>query len=79
MKLKEQLELTKTILREVSNGPVSFSLLEKRVLIKTGTYATVTSLIYFLRDFGFIVKGACENRAPYNISVKGRLLLEALS
>jgi len=77
--LKEQLELTKVILREVSRESVSFSVLEKRVLIKTGTYATVTCLIYFLRDFGFIFKGACENRAPYNISVKGRLLLEALS
>jgi len=78
-KLKEQLELTKAILREVSREPVSFSLLEKHVLIKTGTYATVTCLIYFLRDLGFIVKSACENRAPYAISDKGRLLLEALS
>jgi hypothetical protein len=64
---------------EVNREPVSFSLLEKRVLVKAGTYATVTDLIYFLRDCGFIVKGACEYRAPYNISVKGRLLLEALS
>ena len=36
-------------------------------------------LIYFLRDSGFIVKDACEHRAPYNISAKGKLLLEALS
>jgi hypothetical protein len=77
--LKEQLELAKVILHEVSREPVSFSVLEKRVLIKTGTYATVTCLIYFLRDLGFIVKGDCEFRAPYAISVKGRLLLEALS
>jgi hypothetical protein len=58
-----QLELTKTILREVSHEPVTFSLLKKRVLIKTGTYATVTCLIYFLHDSGFIVKGACDFRA----------------
>jgi hypothetical protein len=77
--LKVHLELTKAILREVSREPVSFSMLEKRVLIKTGTYATVTCLIYFLRDSGFIVKGACDFRAPYAISVKGQLLLEALS
>ena len=51
----------------------------KRVLVKAGTFATVTRLIYFLRDSGFIVKGACEHRAPYSISVKGKLLLEALS
>ena len=78
-KLKEQLELTKVILREVSRETCSFSVLEKRVLVKAGTFATVTRLIYFLRDSGFIVKGACEFRAPYNISNKGRLLLEALS
>ena len=66
-------------MREVSREPVSFSLLEKRALVKAGTYTTVTDLIYFLRDCGFIVKVACEHRAPYNISVKGRLLLEALS
>jgi hypothetical protein len=66
-------------LREVNCEPVSFSSLEKRALVKAGTYATVTDLIYFLRDCGFIVKGAYEYRAPYNISAKGRLLLEALS
>ena len=66
-------------MHEVSSDSCSFSVLEKRVLVKAGTFATVTRLIYFLRDCGFIVKGACEYRAPYNISVKGRLLLEALS
>jgi hypothetical protein len=78
-KLKEQLELARVLLAELSCEPCCFSILEKRVLSKAGTYATVTVLIYFLRDSGFIVKGACENRAPYAISVKGRLLLEALS
>jgi predicted nucleotide-binding protein (sugar kinase/HSP70/actin superfamily) len=78
-KLKAQLELTRVLLAELSCGPCRFSILEKRVLAKAGTYATVTILLYFLRDSGFIVKGACENRAPYAISVKGQLLLEALS
>jgi predicted transcriptional regulator len=78
-KLKNQLELARVLLAELGSGPCSFSVLEKRVLAKAGTYATVTSLLYFLRDSGFIFKGACENRAPYNISAKGRLLLEALS
>ena len=77
--MKEQLELTKVLLNELSCEPCSYSVLEKRVVAKAGTYATVTSILYFLRDSGFIVKCACDNRAPYNISVKGRLLLEALS
>jgi hypothetical protein len=78
-KLKAQLELARVLLAELSHEPCRFSILEKRVLTKAGTYATVTILLYFLRDSGFIVKGACENRAPYNISTKGQLLLEALS
>jgi hypothetical protein len=78
-KLKAQFELTRVLLAELSCEPCRFSILEKRVLAKAGTYATVTSLLYFLRDSGFISKGAYENRAPYSISVKGRLLLEALS
>ena len=78
-KLKEQLELAKVLLAELSCEPCSYSVLEKRVVAKAGTYATVTSILYFLRDSKFIVKGACENRAPYNISSKGKLLLEALS
>ena len=78
-KLKAQLELARVLLAELSREPCRFSILEKRVLAKAGTYATVTILLYFLRDSGFIVKDAFENRAPYNISVKGRLLLEALS
>jgi predicted transcriptional regulator len=78
-KLKNQLELTRVLLAELRFGPCSFSILEKRVLAKAGTYATVTSVLYFLRNSGFIAKDSCENRAPYNISAKGRLLLEALS
>lgn len=66
-------------MREVSLEPISFSLLEKRALAKAGTFATVTEMTYFLRDSGFIVKVDCEHRAPYNISKKGKLLLEALS
>ena len=78
-KLKERLELARVLLAELSCEACRFSVLEKRVLAKAGTYATFIILVYFLRDSGFIVKGACENRAPYSISVKGRLLLEALS
>jgi predicted transcriptional regulator len=78
-KLKERLELTRVLLAELSCEPCRFSILQKRILAKAGTYATVTSLLYFLRDSGFISKCTCENRAPYTISPKGRLLLEALS
>ncbi len=61
------------MLAELSCEPCRFSILEKRVLAKAGTYATVTILLYFLRDSGFIVKDSFENRAPYTISAKGRV------
>jgi hypothetical protein len=78
-KMKARLELARVLLAELSCEPCGFSDLEKRVLAKAGTFATVTNLLYFLRDSGFIIKSARENRAPYDISAKGRLLLEALS
>jgi predicted transcriptional regulator len=77
--LKEQFELAKVLLNELSCEPCGYSILEKRVVAKAGTYATVTSILFFLRDSGFIVKDSFENRAPYTISDKGKLLLEALS
>lgn len=69
----------RVILREVSRGSCAQSVLEVRVLAKIGTHAAFTSMFYFLRDSGFIVKGACDLRAPFSISDKGKLLLEALS
>lgn len=69
----------KVLLNELSCEPCSYSILEKRAVGKAGTFATVTSILYFLRDSGFILKEDSENRSPYAISAKGRLLLEALS
>lgn len=63
----------------LSSEPCSYSVLEKRVLIRAGTYATVTTILYFLRDSGYISKDGFEHRASYKISPKGRKLLEALS
>jgi len=77
--LKEQLELTKVLLNELSCEPCSYSILEKRVVAKAGTYATFNSILYFLRISGFILKDASERLSPYNLSDKGKLLLEALS
>lgn len=78
-KLKERFELAKVLLNELSCQPCSYSVLEKRVVAKAGTYATVTSILYFLRDSGFILKDASERLSPYNLTDKGKLLLEALS
>ena len=78
-KLKEQFELAKVLLGELSFEPCSYSVLEKRVVAKAGTYATFNSILYFLRISGFIFKAESERFSPYNLSDKGKLLLEALS
>ena len=78
-KLKEQFELAKILLNELSREPCGYSVLEKRVVTKVGTYATVTSILYFLKNSGFILKDASERLSPYNLTDKGKLLLEALS
>ncbi len=78
-KLKQQFELAKVLLNELNCAPCSYSVLEKRVVAKAGTYATVTNILYFLRDSGFIFKDASERLSPYNLTDKGKLLLEALS
>ena len=78
-KLNQQFEIAKVLLHELSCEPCSYSVLEKRVVAKAGTYATFNSILYFLRDSGFILKYASERLSPYNLTGKGKLLLEALS
>jgi predicted transcriptional regulator len=77
--LKAQLELARVTLDELRVEPCSYSVLEKRVLIRNGTFATVPIILYFLRDSGYIIKESSEHRAPYKLSTKGEKLLEALS
>ena len=67
------------VLREVSREACSQSVLETRVSGKGLTYATFMSTFYFLRDLGFIVKSDNAHRSVNCITVKGTLLLEALS
>ena len=74
-----QLELAKVLLAELSCEPCSYSILEKRVVAKAGTYATFNGILFFLRDSGFILKDVSERFSPYNLSSKGKFLLEALS
>ena len=78
-KLTKQFDLAKVLLNELSCEPCSYSILEKRVVAKAGTYATFNSILYFLRLSGFIFKAESERFSPYNLSDKGKLLLEALS
>ena len=78
-KLTKQFDLAKVLLNELSCEPCSYSVLEKRVVAKAGTYATFNSILYFLRKSGFILKDESDRLSDYNLSHKGKLLLEALT
>jgi hypothetical protein len=77
--LKEQLELTKAILREVSRRPLSRVELQFRFLQKFGSPSAFEATFLFLIKNGRIKKDGSEYRSPYAITNRGIKLLEALS
>ena len=78
-KLTAEFKLIQIMLKELSCKPCRFSELERRVVAKTGTYATVNSILYFLRKSEFILKDESDRLSDYYLSEKGKLLLEALT
>lgn len=78
-RLRNHLAMIKVTLNELSAGPCNYSYLEKKVLAQIGTFTTVTSILYFLRDEGYVYKEGSENRASYRMSARGEKMLEALS
>jgi predicted transcriptional regulator len=78
-RLTAEFKLIQIMLKELICKPCRFSELERRVVAKTGTYATVNSILYFLRKSGFILKDESDRFSDYNLSHKGKLLLEALT
>ena len=78
-RLTAEFKLIRVMLKELSCEPCRFSELESRVVAKTGTYATVNNILYFLRNSGFILKDESDRFSDYYLSEKGKLLLEALT
>ena len=77
--LRNHLAVIKVTLEELRVGACNFSVLEKRVLMQIGTFTTVSTILYFLRDEGYVYKIGPESRASYRMSDRGEKLLEALS
>jgi DNA-binding PadR family transcriptional regulator len=71
--------MIRVMLEELRSGACNYSCLEKRVLLRIGTISTVNTILYFLRDEGYIFKEGSENRASYRMSARGEKLLEAIS
>ena len=66
----------KVTLEELRLGACNFSCLEKRVLAQIGTFTTVSTILYFLRDEGYVYKESSESRASYRMSARGEKLLD---
>jgi predicted transcriptional regulator len=77
--LRNHLAVIKVTLEELRSGACNFSCLEKRVLAQIGTFTTVSTILYFLRDEGYVYKEGSESRASYRMTARGEKLLEALS
>ena len=78
-RLRNHLAMIKVTLNELGAGPCNYSYLEKKVLAQIGTFSTVTAILYFLRDEGYVTKEGSESRASYRITARGEKLLEAIS
>jgi hypothetical protein len=76
--LRKQLAMIQVTLEELGSGPCNYSCLEKRVLARIGTFTTVNTIFYFLRNEGYLYKEGSESRAAYRMSPRGEKLLEAI-
>jgi DNA-binding PadR family transcriptional regulator len=77
-RLKDRMNLAKTVLKELERQPLSRTELEKRTVRKSGTHATFEGIFRFLVQSGYVQKSGQKHRAPYVITEKGAKFLEAI-
>jgi predicted transcriptional regulator len=77
-RLKDRMNLAKTVLKELERQQLCRTELEKRTVRKSGTHATFEGIFRFLVQNGYVEKSGKEHRAPYALTEKGAKFLEAL-
>ena len=77
-RLKDRINLAKTVLKELERQQLCRTELEKRTVRKKGTHATFEGIFRFLVQSGYVEKSGKEHRAPYMLTEKGTKFLEAL-
>lgn len=77
-RLKDRMNLAKTVLKELDKQPLCRTELEKRTVRKSGTHATFEGIFRYLVQGGYVQKSGQKHRAPYVITEKGAKFLEAL-
>jgi DNA-binding PadR family transcriptional regulator len=77
-RLIDQMQLARTVLRELSRQPLCRTELEKRTVRKVGTHATFEGIFRFLVQYGYVQKSEPKFRAAYLITEKGTKFLEAI-
>ena len=77
---KVDVHLARVVLAELVKAEAGLrrTRLEKLTLMKCGTRATFDSIFNFLKTNGYAVKASSKRTAPYIITEKGKLFLEAL-
>jgi predicted transcriptional regulator len=78
-RLKERMNLAKTVLKEINRQPLCRTELEQRTIKKSGTPASFEGIFRFLVQDGYVMKSEAKHRADYIITAKGVKLLEALA
>jgi predicted transcriptional regulator len=77
-RLKDRMNLAKTVLKELERQPLCRTELEKRTVRKSGTHATFEGIFRFLVQNGYVQKSGQKHRDPYVITEKGTKFLEAI-
>ncbi len=77
-RLKDRMNLAKTVLKELERQPLCRTELEKRTVRKSGTHATFEGIFRYLVQSGYVQKSGQKHRAPYVITEKGAKFLEVL-
>lgn len=76
---KVNIQLAKIVLAELAkSGQLTHTQLEKRTIIQCGTHATFRNVFAFLKRHSYIEKISSAHRAPYQITQKGKQLLEVI-
>jgi DNA-binding PadR family transcriptional regulator len=77
-RLKDRMNLAKTVLKELEGRQLCRTELENRTVRKKGTHATFEGIFRFLVQSGYLEKSGQKHRAPYVLTEKGAKFLEAL-
>lgn len=73
-----RMNLAKTVLKELSKQPLRRTEIEMRVIKKPVSHGTFVNIFSYLVENGYLQKKEQKLRSSFELTEKGRKLLEAL-